>query len=86
MIVPDILLESSLWEQGFLYVAGVDEAGKGPLAGPVTAGAVMIHHPDQVVSMVRDSKLMTAKQRDKAFEEIMGNRHHMVLVLLRQKK
>lgn len=70
MIVPTILLESSLWSQGFINVAGVDEAGKGPLAGPVTAGAVMIHHPDQIVLNVRDSKLMTVKQREKAYEEI----------------
>ncbi len=70
MIVPDILLEESLWQKGFLHVAGVDEAGKGPLAGPVTAGAVMIHTSSQIVTSVRDSKLMTSKQREKAFAEI----------------
>lgn len=53
-----------------MYVAGVDEAGKGPWAGPVTAGAVMIQDEKQVVKSVRDSKLMTAAQRENAFDEI----------------
>lgn len=70
MIIPDILLEQALWQQGFIHVAGVDEAGKGPWAGPVTAGAVMIYEPTQIVKSVRDSKIMTAKQREKAFDEI----------------
>lgn len=70
MIIPTIDLEQQLWSQGYADVAGVDEAGKGPLAGPVTAGAVMIHKPQQVVQSVRDSKLMTGKQREKAFDEI----------------
>lgn len=70
MIIPDIILEEELWAKGIAYVAGVDEAGKGPLAGPVTAGAVMIQSPSQIVAEVRDSKLMTAKQRELAFEKI----------------
>lgn len=70
MILPDLTLEESLWKKGLSHVAGVDEAGKGPLAGPVTAGAVMIHSPSQVVEGVRDSKLMSLKQREKVFDEI----------------
>ncbi len=70
MIIPDITLEQSLWQKGFLHVAGVDEAGKGPLAGPVSAGAVMIHSPSQIVDGVRDSKLMSARQRENVYEEI----------------
>lgn len=57
-------------EKGFLHVAGVDEAGKGPLAGPVAAGAVVIHSEHQVIPYVKDSKFMTEKQREKAFEAI----------------
>ncbi|HET9947231.1 MAG TPA: ribonuclease HII [Patescibacteria group bacterium] len=71
MVIPDITLEMSLWEDGFANVAGVDEAGKGPWAGPVTAGAVVIHSLSQVVSLVRDSKLMSFSQREKAYEEIV---------------
>ncbi len=70
MVIPTIALEEKLWREGFLHVAGVDEAGKGPLAGPVTAGAVMIHNENQVVESVRDSKLMTRLEREKAFEKI----------------
>jgi len=70
MILPDIKLEEFLWKKGFSNVAGIDEAGKGPWAGPVTAGAVMIHNKKQVVKSVRDSKLMTPRQREKAFENI----------------
>ncbi len=70
MIIPTIKLEQTLWEKGFIIVAGVDEAGKGPWAGPVTAGAVVIKDKSQVVATVRDSKLMTKIQRENAFDEI----------------
>src|ERR1700704_6666495 len=69
-VTPHIQLEQSLWQKGYFHVAGVDEAGKGPWAGPVTAGAVMIHRENQIVSEVKDSKLMKAIQREKAFNEI----------------
>lgn len=70
MIVPDIALEKILWKKGFVNIAGVDEAGRGPWAGPVTAGVVIIHSSKQIVNTVRDSKLMTPLQREKAFGEI----------------
>lgn len=71
IIKPDISLETTLWEKGIENVAGVDEAGKGPWAGPVTAACVIIHSKKQVVGSVRDSKLMTSAQRAKAFLEII---------------
>ncbi len=46
-----------------MLIAGVDEAGRGPLAGPVVAAAV-IFHPDQRLRGLRDSKLLTAEARD----------------------
>jgi len=70
MKYPDAKLEEKLWQKGFRYVLGVDEAGRGPLAGPVVVGAVLIENPKQVVENVRDSKKMTKKQRKKAFVEI----------------
>ena len=42
MIIPDIKLEEELWSKGMKYIAGIDEAGRGPLAGPVCAGVVII--------------------------------------------
>lgn len=71
MIIPHIALEKQLWAKGFPHVAGVDEAGKGPWAGPVSAGAVIIYRKEQIVPLVRDSKYMTALQREKAFDQIL---------------
>ena len=50
-------------------VAGVDEAGRGPLAGPVVAAAVILH-PDRPIEGLQDSKRLTAARRDKLYEEI----------------
>lgn len=67
IIYPDTKLEEKLWLQGYPLVAGLDEAGRGPLAGPVVAGCVVINSLDQVVPFVRDSKKMTEKKREEAF-------------------
>lgn len=52
-----------------MLVAGVDEAGRGPLAGPVISAAV-IFNPTQPIEHLRDSKLLTAAGRDRLFAEI----------------
>jgi ribonuclease HII len=70
MVYPTLELEQKLWKKGIKIVAGLDEAGRGPLAGPVVAGCVVISSPSQVVDTVRDSKKMTKKQRDIAFDLI----------------
>lgn len=54
---------------GYNFIAGVDEAGRGPLAGPVVAGAVILP-PNPELPGIRDSKMMTAKARDTAFDVI----------------
>ena len=53
---------------GLIY-AGVDEAGRGPLAGPVVAAAVILY-PDDPIIGVNDSKKLTERQREKLFDEI----------------
>lgn len=58
-----LVFERELWASGLELVAGVDEAGRGPLAGPVVAAAV-IFRPEQRVPGVTDSKLLTERQRD----------------------
>ncbi len=66
---PDFQWERALWRQGFRYIAGIDEAGRGALAGPVCAAAVILPptSPDRLpLSGVRDSKQMTASQRKAA--------------------
>ena len=70
--LPHFDEESALHGRGFHYVAGVDEAGRGPLAGPVTAGAaVFAAHPKGAwVERVRDSKQMTSKGREAVLPQI----------------
>src|SRR5215467_12734904 len=51
-------------DMGFQVVAGVDEVGMGPLAGPVVAGAVVLHVGDRIPGL-NDSKLMTADERQR---------------------
>jgi ribonuclease HII len=61
--------ERVLWEQGLELVAGCDEAGMSPLAGPVVAGAVILRKDDRIRE-VDDSKALSAKQRERLAEEI----------------
>jgi ribonuclease HII len=63
-------MEQSLWKQGLLRVAGVDEAGLGCLAGPVVAAAVLLPLECEMLAGVRDSKLLSASQRSRLFEPI----------------
>ena len=69
---PTYDLESSLYAQGYSAVAGVDEAGRGPLAGPVSAGvAVLPREPEgDWVDLVNDSKKLSLQQRATAYEAI----------------
>ena len=58
--------EGQAWRAGLARVAGVDEAGRGPLAGPVVAAAVVVT-PHHRIRGVRDSKLLTPERRDELF-------------------
>lgn len=64
--------ESALLKQGMTLIAGVDEVGRGPLAGPVVAAAVILP-PDFSVIGVDDSKKLTEKRREALFEEIRSH-------------
>lgn len=70
MVYPDTKLEEKLWKDGYKIVIGLDEAGRGPLAGPVVASGVVISDIKQIIPIVRDSKKMTEKQRNEAFDQI----------------
>jgi len=73
--MPDVLLyEKEAWASGFLRLAGIDEAGRGPLAGPVVAAAV-IFDPEYIkmelattFGRLTDSKAMTEARREEYFE------------------
>lgn len=65
MMTPTLARESALWAKGCRYVAGLDEVGRGPLAGPVVAAAVVLPQNATIIAGLRDSKQMTARQRDR---------------------
>ncbi|MEP7337553.1 MAG: ribonuclease HII [Acidobacteriota bacterium] len=60
--------EAELWEQGFQFIAGVDEAGMGPLAGPVVAGAVILPRDYKLRALDDSKKLDEAKREQLAFQ------------------
>ena len=61
--------EENLYKEGIKNICGIDEAGRGPLAGPVVVGAVVMPR-DSMLEFVNDSKKVTAKRREKLYEEI----------------
>jgi ribonuclease HII len=62
-------LENALRRMGFVYVAGCDEVGRGCLAGPVVASAVVLN-PGRYIPRICDSKTVTAQERDRLYERI----------------
>ncbi|MBQ2971886.1 MAG: ribonuclease HII [Ruminococcus sp.] len=62
--------ENELRAQGYKYICGVDEAGRGPLAGPVCAAAVILP-PDTIIEGVNDSKKLTEKKREELFDVVI---------------
>ena len=71
---PDFSIEQRFLENGKLSIAGVDEAGRGPLAGPVTAAAVILD-PENLPKGLDDSKKLTEKKREVLFDEILKTSH-----------
>lgn len=67
--MADLRMERVLWRNGYLVV-GVDEAGRGPLAGPVVAGACILPHSVSL-PRVNDSKQLSEKRREAAYSEIL---------------
>ena len=66
---PNLRYERKLWRVGLLTVAGVDEAGVGPMAGPVVAAAV-IFPPETFIKGVNDSKRLQPERREELFPQI----------------
>ena len=65
----EFTLENQLMSEGYLHVCGVDEAGRGPLCGPVVAAACILS-PDTVIEGLNDSKKLTPKKREVLFDVI----------------
>src|SRR3989344_3496098 len=80
MNIPTLVEEEKMWRNG-QYIIGVDEAGRGPLAGPVMAAAVFIIINDKYEELlnlgVNDSKKLSPKKRDKIYEALTS--HPLVL-------
>ena len=68
-IIDRYQFEKHGWEQGLKLICGVDEAGRGPLAGPVVAAAVILN-PDECIEGLNDSKKLTEKRREALFDVI----------------
>ena len=69
---PDFSFETAAAARGFTRIAGVDEVGRGPLAGPVVAAAVILD-PARIPPGLNDSKKLTAARRDALYDQIMQN-------------
>ena len=70
---PDLKIEKRLWKKGYKNLGGIDEAGRGALAGPVSAAVVILPNQAklaQILAGVRDSKQMTVNQRNR-FEPLI---------------
>lgn len=61
--------EKELYNKGIMSIAGIDEAGRGPLCGPVVAAAVILK-PGDKIAYVNDSKKLSEKRREELFKEI----------------
>lgn len=72
MTQPDFFFELAAMDRGFARIAGVDEVGRGPLAGPVTAAAVILD-PDNIPTGLDDSKKLTARRREALYDQIMAS-------------
>lgn len=70
--MPDLSYETASLKAGYSLIVGVDEAGRGPLAGPVSAGAVILpegySHP-----LLDDSKKLSEKKRDQIYEDLLSD-------------
>jgi len=76
---PNFRRERALFKRGIWPVAGCDEAGRGPLAGPVVAAAVVLD-PDRIPKGIDDSKRLTAEKREELFEKICATSAYAVAV------
>jgi len=65
-------MEEDIYSQGTEYICGIDEAGRGPLAGPVVVASVIMPK-DSMIEGVNDSKKISEKKREKLYDEIIEN-------------
>ena len=78
-------IEKALNLKGFNKICGIDEAGRGPLAGPVVVSAVIMPH-DSMIEGVNDSKKVSEKKREKLYDEITNNAIAWGVAIIDQKE
>ena len=77
--------EMNLYNEGYKFICGIDEAGRGPLAGPVSVGAVVMK-PDSKLEWVNDSKKVTEKRREILYDRIIEDSLAWSVQLIDQKE
>ena len=70
--IPSLEIENSYYQKGYKVIVGIHEAGRGPIAGPVVAAAVIINKND-IPFGINDSKKLSAKKREQLYCHIMQN-------------
>jgi len=78
-------IENDLYLKGFNKICGIDEAGRGPLAGPVVVSAVVMPQ-DSMIEGVNDSKKVSEKKREKLYDEITSNAIAWGVAIIDQKE
>jgi ribonuclease HII len=87
-IIPSFVLEEKLSAEGYTYIAGVDEAGRGALAGPLSVAMVVyrpaLFHSDipENLTVIRDSKQLSHAQRERALDQLIpfvASYHHVTV-------
>ena len=76
--MADFSIENALISDGYNVIAGVDEAGRGPLAGPVVAAAVILDVNSNMFGEIDDSKKISEKNRSKLFDLIVENSDYSI--------
>jgi ribonuclease HII len=79
-----LVYEKKLWREGWELVAGVDEVGRGPLAGPVVAACIILPK-NSLLNGVDDSKKLTKIKREKLFDQIMDEAIGVGIGIVREK-
>lgn len=78
-------IEQELYDKGLELIAGVDEAGRGPLAGPVCAAAVVLE-PGHFIEGVQDSKKLSEKKREELYDVIVKEAKAYAICMIHEKE
>ncbi len=75
MKYPNLKEEKALWSRGLERIVGIDEAGRGPLAGPVVSSAVFLKKKEKFLDSIKDSKKINPNKRKKVFNQLIKSKN-----------